>query len=271
MQRIGKGRCSQLKAATVRERWVYPSRTIAALTCGVSMLCLLFGCTASRFSELQLSEPRPLGIGNPPLPNGHGSEPPRDDVARPYQIGFPDEIEITVADPAQFGGRFVVNSDGRIDLGNLGRLRVDGKTTVEVAAIAAELAGIPLPGVHVNVRAYRSQQVYLVGEVRGRQRAVPYQGPERVVELLQRVGGLTPGAALGDVYLIRSHVTDGQTPEVVRIDIQSIVAKRDLRTNYIVRPFDEISVGETTQSSLARCLPPWMLPIYQSFLGLKRS
>src|SRR5262249_1546907 len=158
---------------------------------------------------------------------GRGSEPspvaPGEQMGHPYQIGFPDEIEITVANQPHLGGRFIVGSDGRIDLGKLGRLRVDGKTTAEVGAIIVELAGIPPPAVHVDVRAYRSQQVYLVGEVRGRQRAVPYQGPERVVELLQRVGGLSPGAALGDVHLIRSHVTDGQTPEVMRIDVQSIM------------------------------------------------
>jgi protein involved in polysaccharide export with SLBB domain len=235
---------------------------------GALTLGLLVGCTASRFSE-----PRPLESGSPPLPNGFGSEPspaaPREDVGSPYRIGFPDEIEVTVADQPHLGGRFIVGSDGRIDLGKLGRLRVDGKTTAEVVVIIAELAGVPPPAVHVTVRAYRSQQVYLVGEVRGRQRAVPYQGPERVVELLQRVGGLSSGAALGDVYLIRSHVTEGQSPQVMRIDVQSIVAKRDLRTNYIVQSFDEISVGETMQSNLARCLPPWLLPFYQSLLGLK--
>jgi protein involved in polysaccharide export with SLBB domain len=190
-------------------------------------------------------------------------------VGIPYQIGFPDEIEITVVGQPQLSHEHFVGADGRIQLGMLGRPRVDGKSTAEVAAIVAELASVPRNAVHVTIRAYRSQQVYLVGEVQGRQRAVSYQGPERVVELLQRVGGLGSGAALGDVYLIRSHVTEGQTPEVLRIDVPAIVAKRDLRTNYIVQPFDEISVGETWQSKLARSFPPWMVPFYQSLIGLK--
>jgi protein involved in polysaccharide export with SLBB domain len=195
---------------------------------------------------------------------------PREEVTNPYQIGFPDEIEITILDQPRLSGRRVVGPDGRIDLGNLGRLRVDGKTTAEVAAIVAEKTSMPPTAVHVAIRAYRSQQIYLVGEIRGRQRAVPYQGPERVVELLQRVGGLGSGAALGNVYLIRSHVADGQSPEVLRIDVPAIVANRDLRTNYVVQPFDEISVGETIQSSLARILPPWMAPFYQSLFGLNQ-
>jgi protein involved in polysaccharide export with SLBB domain len=99
---------------------------------------------------------------------------------------------------------------------------------------------------------------------------VPYQGPERVVELLKRVGGLTGGAELANVYLIRSHVTEGKSPEVFRVDVAAIVMRGDQSTNYYVQPFDEISVGERSSSSFGRSLPPWFLPIYQAFFGLEK-
>lgn len=195
--------------------------------------------------------------------------PPREDTAAPYRVGFPDEIELTVAGPSEITGRHLVGPDGRIDLGKLGRVRVDGKTTTEIVAAVAERAELAAAAVQVAIRAYRSQQVYLVGEVHGLQRAVPYQGPERVVDLLQRAGGLTSGAALGDVFLVRSHLADGRSPEVLRVDVQAVLSKRDLRTNYVVQPFDEISVGESKQSIFSRNLPPWFVPFYQSLVGLQ--
>jgi protein involved in polysaccharide export with SLBB domain len=91
-----------------------------------------------------------------------------------------------------------------------------------------------------------------------------------VVDLLQRVGGLSPGAAPADVYLIRSHLVDGGTPEVFHIDLQAIFAKHDQRTNVLVQPFDQINVGESRRSNLSRSMPPVLLPLYQSLFGLQQ-
>jgi polysaccharide export outer membrane protein len=221
-------------------------------------LCLLVGCAApGTQGELARSPER-------------SNAEPRDEASAPYRVGCPDELEISVSAQPPRTSRHVVGPDGRIEMGNLGQLHVDGKTTTQIAAAVATRCGATPDSVYVIVHAYRSQQVYLVGEIRGPQRAVPYQGPERVVELLERAGGLTSGAALGDVFLLRSHLTEGRSPEVLRIDVRAIVSKRDQRTNYVVEPFDEIVVGESRQSILARSLPPWMLPFYQSLFGLQQ-
>jgi polysaccharide export outer membrane protein len=217
-------------------------------------LCLLVGCAA----------PGKQGGAE------RSTAEPRNDTPAPYRVGCPDEIEISFSSQPPRTSRHVVGPDGRIEVGSVGRLRVDGKTTAEIAAEIAQWCGATPDSVYVIVHAYRSQQVYLVGEINGLQRTVPYQGPERIVELLQRAGGPTSGAALGNVFLIRSHLTEGRSPEVLRIDVQAIVSKRDQRTNYVVEPFDEIVVGESRQSILARSLPPWMLPFYQSLFGLQQ-
>jgi polysaccharide export outer membrane protein len=196
--------------------------------------------------------------------------PPRPEVTDPYRLGCPDEFDLIVADRPGLTGRQFVGPDGRIDLGVLGRVRVEGRTSAEACAAIADAVGVPSSAVRVVVQAYRSQKIYLLGEVQGLQRSVPYQGPERVVELLQRVGGLTGGAELANVYLIRSHITEGKTPEVFRIDVPAIVMKGDQSTNLVVQPFDEISVGERQSSSFGRTLPPWCLPIYRSVFGLER-
>jgi protein involved in polysaccharide export with SLBB domain len=220
------------------------------------ILCLLPACAAPA-NDVELA----LLAEHPPAT-------PRQQSSGPYRIGCPDELEFTATDN-RHKRRCIVGPDGRIGLGDLGQLRVEGMTQAEAAAAIARRAGLPSAAVHVAVRAYRSQQVYLIGEVRGLQRAVPYEGPERVADLLQRVGGLTPGAAVGEVYLVRSHLVNGQAPEVFRVDLQAILMKQDQRTNVVVQPFDQITVGESPQSTLARSLPPLLLPLYQSLFGLQ--
>src|SRR5205807_5024264 len=103
-------------------------------------------------------------------------------------------------------GQQPVGSDGRIALGEAGRARVDGLTPPEIARQVAQKAGVPAGRVSVFVAAYNSQQLYVYGAVPGEERAVPYQGPETILDLLQRVGGLTPGSSPTDVEVARAHV-----------------------------------------------------------------
>jgi protein involved in polysaccharide export with SLBB domain len=163
----------------------------------------------------------------------------------------------------------VIAPDGRIDLGALGRPRVEGKTAKEMEQLVAERADAPANQVHVQVAKYQSQQVYLVGEVAGAQRAVPYQGPEKVTELLQRAGGLKTGAAVGDVHVVRTHVLDDRTPEVFHVDLQAVVMKHEDRTNITIQPFDQVYVGESRQSSFEKLVPPVLQPVYRAAWGLK--
>src|SRR5207253_2991784 len=146
-----------------------------------------------------------------------------------------------------------------------------GQTAAEVTRALATACDASPGSVHVRIAEYRSQQIYLFGEVIGLPRAVPYQGPETVLDLLQRVGGLTPGAAAGDVHVIRSHVADGRDPEVFHIDLQGILLRKDQGTNVRLEPFDQVYVGQTRQAVIDRCMPPWLRPAYQSLVGLRRN
>jgi protein involved in polysaccharide export with SLBB domain len=221
------------------------------------LLVLLSGCAApSQQVEHALMADKPAPVQNEAL-------------AEHYRIGCPDVLEVAVPARSELNGRYRVAADGRIDLGKLGRLRVEGRTAVEAATQIAQFAGLPSSAVLVRVVEFNSQQVYLMGEVHGLQRAIPYEGPERVGALLQRAGGLAPGAALGQVHVVRSHVIDGRAPEVFQVDLQAIVMKHDTRTNIVLQPFDEIHVGETPQSTLARSMPPVLLPFYEGLFGLR--
>ncbi|HJT78705.1 MAG TPA: hypothetical protein VJ739_15990, partial [Gemmataceae bacterium] len=134
-----------------------------------------------------------------------------------------------------------------------------------------EEAEAPPATVRVRVLEYNSQQVYLVGAVTGMQRAVPYQGPETVLDLLQRAGGIAPEAAPGAVHVIRCGVAEGRAPEVYHIDLAAIVLQGDQRTNLRLQPFDQVYVGESRPSCYARCIPPCLRGLYDALFGMRRE
>ncbi len=221
-------------------------------------LCLLSGCAGTRSHVAQAVK---TDRGGPakvkPFP--------------PSTQSAPDVVGIRVDDHPDLAGEAAIGLDGRLGLERLGRPRVEGQTAQEVTQTVATAVGVDPEAVHVRVVAYSSQQIYLFGEVFGLHRAVPYQGPETVLDLLQRVGGVTAGAAPGDIYVIRSHVADGHDPEMFHIDLQAITLKKDDSTNVRLQPFDQVYVGQTRQAVIDRCMPPWLRPAYQRLTGMKRQ
>jgi protein involved in polysaccharide export with SLBB domain len=191
------------------------------------------------------------------------------DLTAHYLVHCPDILQITVTDHPDWGGLLPVRLDGEITLNPGGRLRVDGRTIPEIARSVAALLGVPTAGVQVAVAEYRSQHVLLFGEVAGQERTVPYQGPETVLALLRRVGGITPGAAPSDVQVVRSHVADGKAPEVFHIDLEAILLKNDPKTNVTLEPLDQVYVGQTRRSRLTTCFPPWLRPLYEGLCGMR--
>lgn len=188
-----------------------------------------------------------------------------------YVVHCPDVLEVRPAGRPDEGGSCAVGADGRIVLTDGSRLHVDGLTAGEVAGAAARRLGLPPDGVEVEVLGYNSGQIYLFGEVAGLQRALPYQGPETVVDLLRRAGGVAPGAAVGDVQVLRSHVADGHSPELFQVDLDAILLKNDPQTNVVLEPFDQVYVAQSRKSSLTPCFPPWLQPLYQRLCGAPKK
>lgn len=190
-------------------------------------------------------------------------------IGKYYQVHCPDELLVQVGAPHPWRGSCPVGPDGRIVLGPYGFVRVHGMTPLEIAARVADALTVPVERVQVEVTAYRSQQIYIFGEVAGAQRAVPYQGPETVVELLHRVGGVTPGAAPGDIQVVRSHVADGKPPEVFNVDLTAILLKNQTEGNIRVHPFDQVYIGQSRRCCLAKHMPPWLRPAFERACGMR--
>ena len=180
------------------------------------------------------------------------------DLDAHYHVHHPDVLALHVEGRPDCSGPRPVGLDGRIHLAGPAHLVVDGQSAPAIARDVARRLRLPPSAVRVEVQEYGSQFLYLFGEVGDRHHVVPYRGPETVLDLLQRIGGAAPGAALGDVRVVRAHVADGKPPEVFHVDLDAILRARDLQTNVRLEPFDRIHVGQTRTSQMACHAPPWL-------------
>jgi polysaccharide biosynthesis/export protein len=198
-------------------------------------------------------------------PAAHGSNP-----MQQYLIHCPDVLEIMVQGRPEWSGLRGVNADGRIGLTDDLTVRVDGQTPAEITAALEQLAYAPAGEVVVRVAEFSSQQLYVLSDAPGLQRVVPYRGPETVVDVLQRVGGLSSQCAPAEIQVVRAHVADGTPPEVFHVDLAAILLKQDQRTNIILQSFDQIYIGQSRQSAVLSCCPPWLKPLYKCLCGIGR-
>jgi protein involved in polysaccharide export with SLBB domain len=219
-------------------------------------LCLLVGCASGKgHTDATVQASRT------PAAAPHA-------ISEQYHACCPDVLDVSVGHSPPIHAR--ISPDGRIDLAALGEVRVEGLTCGEIERRVAAAARQTPDAVHVQVADFKSQQVYIFGEVNGLQRAVPYRGPETVLQLLQRAGGLSQGAEPDDVYVVRSHVASGGQPELFPIHLEEASGK-DRRAVLQLEPFDQIYIGETRRSSFRKCLPPWLRPLYESLWGMKET
>jgi polysaccharide export outer membrane protein len=178
--------------------------------------------------------------------------------AAAYPVACPDLLDIQVYDRPEWSGSYEVGPDGCIQLAEVSPLRIEGLTPTQVAGRVATALHLPRADVGVRVASYRSRQVFLFGQVDGPERALPYQGPETVADLLRRAGGLPPGADVRTVSVIRPHVAAGHRPEVFTVDLAAVLLRGDSKSNVILQPDDEVYIAETPRYSMLKALPDWM-------------
>jgi polysaccharide biosynthesis/export protein len=122
-----------------------------------------------------------------------------------YVIGPQDVLTIQVFDQADLGGKYSVETDGTFTFPLIGRVKAGGLTLRSFEAeLKARLADgyFRNPQVSVAVEQYRSQRVFVIGEVR-QPGPVPLTGGMTLIEALARAGS-TPPTASGEVAIVRA-------------------------------------------------------------------
>jgi polysaccharide export outer membrane protein len=117
-------------------------------------------------------------------------------VRTDYRVGPADVLQVNVFGEEQLSRASTVDNDGTIDVALVGRLKVAGMTPRDIETlIASKLRDgfLRNPQVSIEIREYRSQNIFVTGEVRT-PGTVSLKGNTSLMEALAMAGSLTPNA-----------------------------------------------------------------------------
>src|SRR4029453_6383897 len=154
-----------------------------------------------------------------------------------YIVGPNDTLAITVYEQPQLSGKYIVQPDGTFAFPLLGRVKVGG---LSVQAIENEMRDrltkgyLRNPQVSVVVETYRSQQIFIIGEVK-QPGGLQFTGTMTMVEALARVGSVTenagsealivrqaPGAQPPDAAVLKRAQEAEDDSNVIRVNLQTL-------------------------------------------------
>ena len=205
------------------------------VVCLATLLGLVFGGGAA----LAQSKPKPVAPPKPATapPEPAKTQPPAPAAAAPiaqaapasgapadYLVGPQDVLSITVWDQNDLSGKFTVETDGSFTFPLIGRLQAGGLTLRQIdAELKRRLADgyFKNPQLTVAVDTYRSQRVFIVGEVRT-PGTYTLTGDMSLIEALSRAGSTTPNAST-EAVIVRA--AEGKAPTGPTLPSQADASK----------------------------------------------
>ncbi len=200
--------------------------------------------------------------------------------ATPYHIGPQDILLVTVWDHPEITlplGQYrqdssagtVVDDDGNIYFPYVGRLHVAGQSSGQVRDKLATSLGKVLqnPQVDLKVIAFRSQKVYIGGEVRNPGVYPVTDVPFTLTEAVNRAGGFLPTADDSRLLLSRGN-------ETWTLNFPTLMTKGNHIGQVILQDGDSLQVPNAQDAPvymLGELLRPGITPLIHGNLSLARA
>ena len=170
-----------------------------------------------------------------------------------YVVGPQDVVTVTVFNEPQLSGRFRIENDGQFNYPFVGRIQAGGATLAQIAAVVKsklEAGYLRDPQVSVDVEQFRSQNVFIMGEVRAPGRYT-LTGSVTLIEALSQAGSLVQTAGT-DILIVRPKKPTNGPPggptlpeqadaEVQKVNLREIQAGTQ-SANVMIRDGDTIFV-----------------------------
>jgi polysaccharide export outer membrane protein len=167
-----------------------------------------------------------------------------------YIVGPGDVLAVHVFYEPQLSGSFRVENDGQFGYPFLGRVNAGGRTVGSVASVLKEKLSdgyLKNPQVTVDVEQFRSQSVFVIGEVRTPGKYI-LSGSITLLDALAQAGSPTPAAGAEILILHpKAAFVDGPAlpnqgdADVARVNLREIEEGR-LSRNVTIRDGDTVFV-----------------------------
>jgi len=214
-----------------------PGRLAAAIRCAVIALLtipqsLAQGSTASQpvpaDSDLRSAAPAPAA------------------VAPDYKIGPGDGLSVFVFNHPELSMPVPVRPDGKMSMPLVEDLPAAGKTPNELARdVEGRLKEyLRAPKVSIMVTSFvGGDQVRVIGAATA-PKSVPYRANMTLLDVMIEVGGLEDFAAGNRAKIVRNG-PPGSKPQEIRVRLDDLVKKGDVRRNTLMQPGDIIIIPES--------------------------
>lgn len=235
---------------------------------------LMAAVTAAAAPQAPAAPQSPVAAG-PVLPQPATAETTASDsewsrwASGRYRITPGDVLELRFPFVPELDQTLAVQPDGYVTLREVGDMRVQGRTVIQLRAdlLEAYTPFVREPVFTVVLKEFEKPYFVAAGEVM-RPGRYDLRGATTLTQALAYAGGPTGKAKVSDVVIFRYHTEDSVS--VRRINVKEMYAKNDLSEDPLLRPGDTVYISKSTIGKLSPLLSRLGLSMFLNPLDLVR-
>lgn len=178
-----------------------------------------------------------------------------------YTLGPDDVIQLDVRRHPEFSGKFIINSEGKIQFKFVGDIPIAGFNKVEAKEKLSNILSkfVIDPDIEITILEYRSKVIFIVGEVGAPGKYYMKADAVSVRDAVVQAGLPTLEASMRRAQLITP--SDKGRPKKERIDLYNLIYEGKLALDRDMKPGDVLYVPATLFAKVTRVLRPIASPI----------